>query len=283
MGQHAGKQSLGWLLGAMVSALPCQSFAQGAPPLPSPQPLTAPQAPAAPQAPGQPNGGPPTYAPPASQSAPPNAQSGPSFIPEPPPNYDDGPGDSADGYAGQPVRPDQQGYEDEVATEQAPPPPIEEPVPLAPAPSYVWAPGYWYWVGYQYSWVPGRWLTPHPGYFYVGPRWNYVGSRWAFRVGRLVGITRRPNRVSSVSPQLGRVWLPATWLLRAVGSILRPASACLWPALQRSSVCLPALRRTAGARGPALRLAPLLRASLRFTALLGASRSTIAGVRGTAP
>jgi hypothetical protein len=164
-------------MGVAISALPCQAFAQGAPPLPAPQPLTAPQAPAAPQAPGQ-----PSYGPPPSQSAP-DPQNGPSFIPEPPPNYDDVPSGSAQGYAGQPVRPDPRGYEDEVATEQAPPPPMEEPVPLAPAPNYVWAPGYWYWVGYQYTWVPGRWLTPHPGYFYVGPRWNYVGSRWAFRVG----------------------------------------------------------------------------------------------------
>ena len=37
-----------------------------------------------------------------------------------------------------------------------PPPPPMVVQPVAPAPGYVWAPGYYGWNGYQYIWVSGR-------------------------------------------------------------------------------------------------------------------------------
>lgn len=48
----------------------------------------------------------------------------------------------------------------------------------APAPGYVWAPGYYGWNGYQYIWVSGRWLAPQPGFVWVADRWERRGPYW---------------------------------------------------------------------------------------------------------
>ena len=50
--------------------------------------------------------------------------------------------------------------------------------PVAPAPGYVWAPGYYGWNGYQYIWVSGRWIAPRPGYVWVADRWEQRGPHW---------------------------------------------------------------------------------------------------------
>jgi Copper amine oxidase N-terminal domain/WXXGXW repeat (2 copies) len=65
-----------------------------------------------------------------------------------------------------------------------PPPPL--PVyqqPVAPAPNYIWTPGYWAWGPGGYYWVPGAWVqAPQsglywtPGYWAVNP--NGVGFVW---------------------------------------------------------------------------------------------------------
>lgn len=69
-----------------------------------------------------------------------------------------------------------------VATRQ-PPAPYQEDRPPAPAPRYVWAPGYWYWYGGSYVWIHGRWLAPRHGYSYVGARWVYSDGGWLFVPG----------------------------------------------------------------------------------------------------
>jgi hypothetical protein len=72
-----------------------------------------------------------------------------------------------------------------VTVESAPPPPQVEVVPVAPGPSYVWAPGYWGWNG-AWVWVGGHYvIRPHPHAVYVGPHWVrhghgyiWIGGSW---------------------------------------------------------------------------------------------------------
>ena len=59
-----------------------------------------------------------------------------------------------------------------------PPPPLVVAPPPAPAPGYVWAPGYWAWNGYQHVWIGGYWLSPRPGYYWVPDRWEHRGPQW---------------------------------------------------------------------------------------------------------
>jgi len=68
-----------------------------------------------------------------------------------------------------------------------PPPPYVVAHP-APAPGYVWAPGYWAWNGYQHVWVGGHWIAARPGYAWVpdrwerrGPHWHHVHGHWKHR------------------------------------------------------------------------------------------------------
>lgn len=63
-----------------------------------------------------------------------------------------------------------------------PPAPIVETVGYA-RPGYVWAPGYWNWTGYRYSWVGGYWGPGRYGYHYAPARWDYAGGRWGFHGG----------------------------------------------------------------------------------------------------
>ena len=58
------------------------------------------------------------------------------------------------------------------------PPVVVAPAPMAPAPGYVWAPGYYAWNGYQYIWVTGRWIEPRPGFVWVPDRWEHRGPYW---------------------------------------------------------------------------------------------------------
>jgi hypothetical protein len=66
---------------------------------------------------------------------------------------------------------------------QAPPSPREEPRPGPPEPSYVWAPGYWYWYSDRYVWVDGAWLPPRPGYTYLSAHWVWADGGWVLVPG----------------------------------------------------------------------------------------------------
>src|SRR5580698_5699116 len=47
-----------------------------------------------------------------------------------------------------------------VAASVPPPAPPTEVAPPAPAPNYVWTPGYYNWNGVAWVWAPGAWIVP---------------------------------------------------------------------------------------------------------------------------
>lgn len=84
----------------------------------------------------------------------------------------------------------------DIAVQIAPPalPVYEQPV--APAPGYLWTPGYWAWSPAGYYWVPGAWvLPPQPGLLWTPGWWGWTDGYyrwhpgyWATQVGFYGGI-----------------------------------------------------------------------------------------------
>src|ERR1700759_1373158 len=76
-----------------------------------------------------------------------------------------------------------------------PPPPVSE-HPEAPAPNYIWPPGYWYWGPAGYYWIPGAWCAPPyygalwtPGYWgWYHNRWGFYRGYWGLHIGFYGGI-----------------------------------------------------------------------------------------------
>ncbi|WP_263366999.1 YXWGXW repeat-containing protein [Edaphobacter bradus] len=123
------------------------------------------------------------------------------------------PPDDQQGYDDQQGNNNQQGDEDQqgpdygndqsvdagqaaLETDQPPPALPEYEQPEAPAPNYMWTPGYWYWSPYGYYWVPGAWVVaPYsgalwtPGYWYwVGGRYRWYHGYWGLHIGFYGGI-----------------------------------------------------------------------------------------------
>jgi len=81
---------------------------------------------------------------------------------------------------------------------EAPPPLPEYQQPYAPAPNYIWTPGYWAWSSSGYYWVPGTWSQPPqtglywtPGYWAAnnnGPGFAWNAGYWAPQVGFYGGV-----------------------------------------------------------------------------------------------
>lgn len=79
---------------------------------------------------------------------------------------------------------------------QAPPPLPTYDQPEAPAPDYIWTPGYWYYAPAGYYWVPGVWCAPPyygalwtPGYwFFSRGVFHYHPGYWGPYVGFYGGI-----------------------------------------------------------------------------------------------
>lgn len=78
----------------------------------------------------------------------------------------------------------------------APPPgsapgfaPPQAPVEVVPAPlpqqaAWVWRPGHWRWNGYQYIWVPGRYVRPpHPQAVWIEGHWVPRHGVWVWAPG----------------------------------------------------------------------------------------------------
>jgi hypothetical protein len=67
-----------------------------------------------------------------------------------------------------------------------PPPelPVYSSIPVAPAPNYIWTPGYWSWGQAGYYWVPGTWVAaPQPGYLWTPGYWGYNNGNYGFNNG----------------------------------------------------------------------------------------------------
>jgi hypothetical protein len=81
---------------------------------------------------------------------------------------------------------------------EAPPQLPEYQQPYAPAPNYIWTPGYWAWSGSGYYWVPGTWAqAPQTGLYWTpgywgenanGPGFAWNPGYWAPQVGFYGGI-----------------------------------------------------------------------------------------------
>jgi hypothetical protein len=66
----------------------------------------------------------------------------------------------------------------------SPPAPIVETPPPAPAPGYVWTPGYYNWNGGSYVWTNGAWVVPpHHHHHYVAGVWVHDHHGWHRREG----------------------------------------------------------------------------------------------------
>ncbi|HEY6377036.1 MAG TPA: hypothetical protein VIX90_16065 [Edaphobacter sp.] len=84
-----------------------------------------------------------------------------------------------------------QAYDDQVdagqAALEADQPPPQLPVydqPPAPAPNYLWTPGYWSYAPVGYYWVPGAWVAaPYYGALWTPGYWFFFGNRYHFRHG----------------------------------------------------------------------------------------------------
>ena len=82
-------------------------------------------------------------------------------------------------------------YENQVDAGQqaleadAPPPPLHfYQQPDAPAPNYIWTPGYWSYAPVGYYWVPGAWvLAPYSGALWTPGYWGFVGGLYRFHHG----------------------------------------------------------------------------------------------------
>ena len=71
----------------------------------------------------------------------------------------------------------------DVYVTEAPPRLPQETLPPAPAPGYVWVPGYWAWLG-NWVWVRGAWvIPPHPHASYVAGHWDHRGHGYVWISG----------------------------------------------------------------------------------------------------
>jgi hypothetical protein len=56
--------------------------------------------------------------------------------------------------------------------------------PLAPAPGYIWTPGYWAWATGGYYWVPGVWVAPPAvGLLWTPAWWGWNNGAYVFHEG----------------------------------------------------------------------------------------------------
>src|SRR5262245_41247513 len=72
-----------------------------------------------------------------------------------------------------------------VVVAAAPPPPRVEVIPVAPGPTYVWAPGHWQWNRSTFYWVSGRYVArPYQKARWTPDHWVRSGNGWVYVPGR---------------------------------------------------------------------------------------------------
>ena len=72
----------------------------------------------------------------------------------------------------------------EIYVDGAPPPLIDEPVPVEPGPGYVWIGGNWDWDGGRWRWDHGRWdRPPERGMHWEPHHYAYARGHHVFRLG----------------------------------------------------------------------------------------------------
>jgi hypothetical protein len=122
----------------------------------------------------------------AQQTAPPPPD---QYNPPPPPppagqnmaNPDNGAYQDAQAYE----QLDEEGQAPPAEYADQPPPQLPEyDQPIAPAPNYIWTPGYWYWAPAGYYWIPGAWCAPpYYGALWTPGYWRWYHNRWGFFPG----------------------------------------------------------------------------------------------------
>ncbi|MBZ0233533.1 MAG: hypothetical protein K8M05_14505, partial [Deltaproteobacteria bacterium] len=76
-----------------------------------------------------------------------------------------------------------------------PPQPLYESMTPSPGYGYVWIDGYWHWSGYEWEWMPGRWVQQQSGYYYVQPYYDYgYDGRYVYTPGYWTRPDRLPPR-----------------------------------------------------------------------------------------
>jgi len=67
---------------------------------------------------------------------------------------------------------------------RAPPPDRVEVRGEPPGPGVVWVPGYWAWNGADFTWTPGMWRAPEPGFrTWVPGHWRHDRRGWFWMEG----------------------------------------------------------------------------------------------------
>lgn len=67
--------------------------------------------------------------------------------------------------------------EEEIIYAPLPPPrSLLEIIPIPPGIGYIWCQGYWFWSGYRYDWIIGRYILIIPGMVWIQPHYYYNGS-----------------------------------------------------------------------------------------------------------
>ena len=107
------------------------------------------------------------------------------------------------------------------------PPPQQEVITPAPAPSYVWVPGQWERTPDSWNWVSGQWVQPpFSNAYWVSGYWQHWGGQYQWETGHWAAgsqgvIAQKPVTVPPVyvepqppAPTGSYVWQPGYWQWR---------------------------------------------------------------------
>jgi len=95
------------------------------------------------------------------------------------------PGSNAERDAHTTAEPDSNSSSGGAVHSAATPPPLpDEDQPALSQDGDLWAPGYWYWRGHGYAWIPGAWVRPpQVGFLWTPAYWGFTGNFYVFHPG----------------------------------------------------------------------------------------------------